>query len=389
MNKLKKQLKPWLSWLFAIFLVAGAANSGPQIMGGGCADCVLKTGDTMTGELLIALNTDALSIGTTPGVYTLLDSTTLCLGGGTTAGACTSAGRIRWNPNSFSMENLTGGGNFTILGTTGTMNGTLSSTIASGSNAFQATVDGARFDIGTGASDYFDSNGTAISTPGGFTAATLNSSGTNTFSGATPLNLTAQTAGMWCSAATITTACYIESGASAATVGATSASAAVKVFPDNVLDATDYVFSVGNATNAASLFNVTYAGNAGLTGYLASETPDTMFVTYINNVIQTFTYGGGIAPAHDFQVSAVRFTLRTAGSGGTTNATIRISDGVSNCDCAFACNTAAGNLSVACSTAANCDFEASDSMTVSVSGVGDCTVSPDILGNVEFETFWE
>lgn len=54
----------------------------------------------------------------------------------------------------------------------------------------------------------------------------------------------------------------IISAMTAANAGATAASAAFKMYPDNALDATDWVFHVGTAANAGSLFYVRYDGTA-------------------------------------------------------------------------------------------------------------------------------
>lgn len=133
--------------------------------------------------------------------------------------------------------------------------------------------------------------------------ASFASAGTNTLAGAMPLNLTATTAGVWCSSASPTTACYIESGASAAAAGATSASSAIKVFPDNALDATDYVFSVGNAANATSLFNVTYGGNAFIQSTMSAGNHVT--VGGVGGLYTGATAGTGCGSCYVLQAGAV------------------------------------------------------------------------------------
>lgn len=142
----------------------------------------------------------------------------------------------------------------------------------------------------------------------------------------------------------------------------------------------------GTTTSKAYLSNGTswvgicvegsYCADAGL--------PTLIDSTYINNVtFATTTYGGGVLPAAATTYSAARFHIRTPGSGGTTNATIRISDGTNNCDCGFACNVAVGNYRAACT--GTCAFAASASITYSTNSIGDCTAGPDIQGNVDFE----
>lgn len=145
--------------------------------------------------------------------------------------------------------------------------------------------------------------GADLTLSGALSAGTLTSFGTNTFVGATPLNLTSVTAGMWCSAASPTTACYIESGASAAAAGATSLSAAIKVFPDNALDATDYVFSVGNSANATSLFNVTYGGNAFIQSTMSAGNHVT--VGGVGGLYTGATAGTGCGSCYVLQAGAV------------------------------------------------------------------------------------
>lgn len=315
-----------------------------------------------------------------------------------------------------------------------TMTGTLNNSVASGSNGFACTTDGCRFDIGTGTNDYFVSDGTNIEYPGNLDL--TGSTGTITWTGsgrtlrddgsALASNNTFQSEissgnnGFHCA----TNGCRFDFGAGAsdyASSDGTTVTFAGPLVATAVRASTDNSVSMGNSSTSVGIYfgfgeiastscsstespngthtSIAYDGtmqahvfcqNGNQRRPLMQETASqTMFVTYVNNTIAALTYGGFTAPARDFQVSAVRFRIRTAGSGGSSNATIRISDGVSNCDCAFACNTAAGNQRVACSDDTACDFEASDSMTVSVSGVGDCTVTTDILGNIEFETLWE
>lgn len=58
----------------------------------------------------------------------------------------------------------------------------------------------------------------------------------------------------------------IASNITAVNAGATSATAALKLYPIAALDATDYVISVGTTNNAASLHWVTYGGKTGIPG---------------------------------------------------------------------------------------------------------------------------
>lgn len=68
----------------------------------------------------------------------------------------------------------------------------------------------------------------------------------------------------------------ITSNVSAGNCGATPTSAHASVYPQNALDGTDWVFNVGTASNAASLFNVAYNGtitatNLALNGFAVSS----------------------------------------------------------------------------------------------------------------------
>lgn len=96
--------------------------------------------------------------------------------------------------------------------------------------------------------------------------------------------------------------------------------------------------------------------------------------------------GGGSLPARAFTVSAMRYRISVAGAAGTTNATVRVTDGSNNCDASFACNTVAGNYRVA--TSGTCAFAASASLTYTVTSIGDCGPAPTLLGAVDIEGNW-
>lgn len=95
------------------------------------------------------------------------------------------------------------------------------------------------------------------------------------------------------------------------------------------------------------------------------------------------TIGGGIWPAQATTLRAIRFRVSVAGAGGTTNATIRASDGASNCDFSFACNTATGNKRIAAT--GSCVFAASASITYTVPTIGNCASGPTAQGNINVE----
>jgi hypothetical protein len=122
---------------------------------------------------------------------------------------------------------------------------------ASGSDAFKAAT-GARWHFGAGASDYASSDGTTVTFAGPVNISgqvSLDNAGNTLLTGAS-----AQIAFVADNAASG----RITSSQTAATTSTTVA--ALKLFPQNVLDATDLVLRVGDAANANSLFNVNYSG---------------------------------------------------------------------------------------------------------------------------------
>lgn len=73
------------------------------------------------------------------------------------------------------------------------------STTASGNNAFEATVNGARVDFGAGVSDYASSDGSSVTFASQLNAANFTSTGTNNFSGATAIQASAVTSSFYSS----------------------------------------------------------------------------------------------------------------------------------------------------------------------------------------------
>lgn len=133
-------------------------------------------------------------------------------------------------------------------------------------------------------------------------------------------------------------------------------------------------------------------GNVSTPAYVVSATPFTLADIYVNNIPLLFTYGGGTLPARAFTVQAVRFYVRTAGSGGTTNATFQTSDGTNTCNCSYACNQATGSKRAACVNGAGtgCVYAASAALTYAFTAVGDCAAtSADLGGNVSVEGIWQ
>lgn len=116
--------------------------------------------------------------------------------------------------------------------------------------------------------------------------------------------------------------------------------------------------------------------------------PSTLSSVFVNAVtVAATTYGGEVLPDAGFVVTAARFRVSVAGSGGTTDAVFRATDGVSNCDCPFACNQASGNKRVVC--AGSCSFGAGAPLTYSFNSIGDCVTGPTVLGTVAVEGNWQ
>lgn len=141
--------------------------------------------------------------------------------------------------------------------------GTYSSSIASGNNGFAITTNGARVDFGAGANDYCSSDGTTVTYAGPMAANGMTTSNGLIVS-ASGINI--NNSGGYVGWNSDVRGAILYSSISAANAGATPSLAAFRLYTDNALDATDYVFHVGDATNANSLFRVTYAGDATATG---------------------------------------------------------------------------------------------------------------------------
>lgn len=274
----------------------------------------------------------------------------------------------------------------------------VTSSVASGNNAFGVLTNGARVDFGAGASDYASSNGTTIS----FANNSLLLNGTSEW-----------TAG-YVSLAGGTTS-YDTQGLSAVAGSATPSLRQTQNFaaPNAGIyitsaeaDQNDAMLRIGNEVDSGTILTQWCTG-ASLSqcgfqraymladGYLASATPHTLSSVYVNApATATTDYGGETLP-RDFTITAARFRIRTIGSGGSTNATFRTSGvlsdaGTMNCDCAFACNSAVQPYRVAClaTDAGVCAFTADSGLTYSFNSIGNCTTGPDIHGNISVEGVW-
>lgn len=179
----------------------------------------------------------------------------------------------------------------------------------------------------------------AWSTTNTFTALSLASSGTNSFSGATPLNLTHISPTLYASQAT--GPFQFSTNISAGNAGATTATSAFTFYPQNALDATDWVFNISTAVNAATLFNVAYSGAVTLTGnatnsgaYISSNSNSIAFqasgaggkFTFANmftqNTAPTISSGFGSSPSIVSSNGSLSFQINVGTGGVATTGVI-------------------------------------------------------------------
>jgi hypothetical protein len=118
-----------------------------------------------------------------------------------------------------------------------------------------------------------------------------------------------------------------------------------------------------------------------------------IFSAFVNAVTTaTTTYGAYEVPSGSpgpLQINGFTFKIRTAGSGGTSNATYRVTDGSTTCDATLACNAASDTYSlIPVNGSGACTFAAGAEVEFQVQGIGDCAVGPDILGNVTITGHW-
>lgn len=147
------------------------------------------------------------------------------------------------------------------------------------------------------------------------------------------------------------------------------------------------VFFAGNSTHMV-------LGTGSGAGYLASATPTVLKSVYVNNLIAALTYDGMDLPARANTVTGIRYRLRAAGVGGTTNNTFSVTGSgasVGVCNCSFACNAAQGNYYTACTngTGVGCVFAASTDLAFAFTAVGDCATPTDVMSNIDVEGIWQ
>jgi len=119
------------------------------------------------------------------------------------------------------------------------------------------------------------------------------------------------------------------------------------------------------------------------------QVPSYLPPVLVNAALTVSTLGGFVLPSgYTPTVSALSFYVGASGTGGSTNATIRLSDGTHQCDFAFACNTSTGAKRVAGAGAGCSAFTAGSSYTLSVTSIGDCGTGPTLTGNATVEALW-
>lgn len=123
----------------------------------------------------------------------------------------------------------------------------------------------------------------------------------------------------------------ITSNMSAASAGATSATAMIKIYPQQVLDATDYVFSIGPQGNGSSLFNVAYNGTANFSGSVttannfslgANASLNVSSKLAIQNTAPTISSGFGTSPSIASSNGTAAFTVNVGTGGVATSGVI-------------------------------------------------------------------
>lgn len=271
---------------------------------------------------------------------------------------------------------------------------------ASGNDAFGVTTNGARWHFGTGANDYLSSDGTNIF----FANSSLVLGGTSNW---TPSSLTLGGGIQTIS----TTGLSATSGSARSDLNQTqnfnAPNSGINIYSSEA-NSGDPAVRIGISGAQTDVLATQWCQSASPTactqvaymqsnGYLASKTPHTLSSVYINSpTVASTTYGGETLPPNFFTVIAARFRLRAAGTGGTTNATFRASAtlfdaGTMNCDCAFACNSASQSYRIAClsTDAGACIFTPDAGLTYSINSIGDCSVGPDIQGNLTVEGNWQ
>lgn len=147
----------------------------------------------------------------------------------------------------------------------------LTLTQATGQDALAIANNGARIHHGAGASDFSSSDGTTVT----FAGPVITSGFTNASGNAIIQNATLQissSAGTFFFNNAAATCGFITTNISAANAGNTGATAALKLMPQNALDATDFVTSIQDNASA-NLFAVAFNGSVQTPNTDSSGTP--------------------------------------------------------------------------------------------------------------------
>lgn len=122
---------------------------------------------------------------------------------------------------------------------------------------------------------------------------------------------------------------------------------------------------------------------------LGLQAPTYLPPVLVNAALTVSTLGGFVLPSSNSpMVSALNFYVGASGTGGSTSATIRLSDGTYQCDFNFACDLSTGAKRVT-GTGAGCNqFGASGTYSLTVQSIGNCSVGPTLTGNVTVEALW-
>ncbi len=150
------------------------------------------------------------------------------------------------------------------------------STQSSGADAFLVTTNGARWHFGIGATDYASSDGTTVTFAGPVTvdgALNVTTGGINVTNGSL-ITLTSIRSGNSSFYGSSVSAVMDLVSFIASSVTTTSVPA-IRLYPLNVLDATDLVLSIGDATPAA-LWSINYSGKV-------FQTADISYTSYTDD----------------------------------------------------------------------------------------------------------
>lgn len=153
------------------------------------------------------------------------------------------------------------------------------------------------------------------------------------------------------------------------------------------LPVTDY--ASGSTASIAGVGPTAVPIIQGGTGY-TTATPDTLTSIALSGTLAAATIGKVALPARAFTVTSPRVDVSVAGSTGSTNVVLRVTDGTNTCDGTFACNATAGakRPTLVNSGGTGCVFPASAVLTISVNSIGDCVTPPVILGPLDLEGNW-